>query len=380
MGERPRLLTLDVLRGFALLGILVINIQSFALPHAAYLNPRVFGAFEGLDALAWGVGRVLFDFKFLNLFATLFGASLVLGGEGTRPRRRLLWLVVFGLLHSYLVWYGDILFTYGVVGLVLLGARGWSIRRQVQVGLVLLAVGPALALAFAAAMPHLPTDLVRSVTQHLDASTVSGELTAYRAGWLAATPLRASIAWESQTTGLWLETGWRAAGFMLLGMAALRAGVFERGLGSRGALVGAWVGGLTLTGLGVALQLHTDFAPRAWVVASAVHEVGAVPLTFAIGATLLALARRFADAAPIRAVGTLGRMAFSVYIAQSVLGTWYFGGDDFGTFARTTLLVMPVGVWLAQIIVASVWARWLGAGPLERAWRALVRLELGGAR
>jgi uncharacterized protein len=124
MGERPRLLTLDVLRGFALLGILVINIQSFALPHAAYLNPRVFGAFDGLDALAWGVGRVLFDFKFLNLFATLFGASLVLGGEGTRPRRRLVWLVIFGLLHSYLVWYGDILFTYGVVGLVVLGARG----------------------------------------------------------------------------------------------------------------------------------------------------------------------------------------------------------------------------------------------------------------
>ena len=123
MTSQKRVASVDVLRGVCLLGILVMNIQSFAMPHAAYLNPTLFGSLAGADGVAWALGRLLFDFKFLSLFSMLFGASLILAGEETRPLRRLLWLVVFGLVHAYGVWYGDILFTYGVVGVVVLGAR-----------------------------------------------------------------------------------------------------------------------------------------------------------------------------------------------------------------------------------------------------------------
>ena len=86
---RERVVAIDVLRGFALLGILVMNIQGFAMPIAAYFNLLVYGSFEGVDRATWFVTRLFFDVKFLSIFSTLFGASLVLAGEGERATRRL---------------------------------------------------------------------------------------------------------------------------------------------------------------------------------------------------------------------------------------------------------------------------------------------------
>ena len=93
----------------------------------------------------------------------LFGASLILAGEETRPLRRLLWLVVFGLVHAYGVWYGDILFTYGVVGVVVLGARRWSPRRQLTVGVTLLVVSTVLVALVALFFDALPGSFAESI-------------------------------------------------------------------------------------------------------------------------------------------------------------------------------------------------------------------------
>ena len=111
-----RVASIDVLRGVALVGILVMNIQTFALPHAAYMNPSAWGSLAGVEGVVWSLSRLLFDFKFITLFSTLFGASLVLAGEASKPKRRLLWLIIFGCVHGYLIWFGDVLFAYGVTG------------------------------------------------------------------------------------------------------------------------------------------------------------------------------------------------------------------------------------------------------------------------
>ena len=152
-----RIVAIDVLRGFALLGILFMNIQAFAMPVAAYFNPLVYGGFEGPDRMAWFVTRLLFDVKFLSIFSTLFGASLLLAGEGPQAIRRLLWLIVFGLLHGPLLFFGDVLFTYGVVGLFVLQARAWPVARQVALGLSLVASGAVLHAALGAADPFVPS-------------------------------------------------------------------------------------------------------------------------------------------------------------------------------------------------------------------------------
>lgn len=376
MSQPSRLVTLDALRGFCLLGILVMNIQSFAMPSAAYLNPTVFGSLDGADGLAWLFGRVLFDFKFLNLFAMLFGASLVLGGDDTRPRRRLAWLVVFGLLHAYGVWYGDVLFTYGAVGMLVVGARSWPPGRQLRLGLALVSVGPAISLVTALAFEQLPASLLGEILEYLDARSVPGELAAFRSDWMTQWPVRARLAFSGQTSALLFETGWRAAGCMLLGMAGFQCGLFEVRSTSPRTSALLWGLGLALTSAGLAVQLAWGFAPRAWLFAQVLHEMGAVPLAIAIGGALLALARRFATAAPIGAVAALGRVAFTAYLMQSIVGTWVFGGHGlgaFGTWSRSTLLVTAFGFWALQVLLAVLWSRYFGRGPLEALWRGLTR-------
>ena len=95
--NKNRMLAIDVLRGFALWGILVMNIQGFALPSAAYFNPYAYGDFSGLNQAIWIFTRLFFDVKFLSIFSTLFGASLVLAGGGREGQKRLIWLIIFGL-------------------------------------------------------------------------------------------------------------------------------------------------------------------------------------------------------------------------------------------------------------------------------------------
>src|SRR5712671_5829811 len=116
VAETERIVPMDVLRGFALLGILVMNIQSFAMVGAAFDNPTAYGDLNGGNFLVWLFSHLLADQKFLSIFSMLFGAGIVLiwqkaESSGARPARlhyrRVGWMIVFGLLHAYLLWYGD---------------------------------------------------------------------------------------------------------------------------------------------------------------------------------------------------------------------------------------------------------------------------------
>lgn len=371
-----RVASVDVLRGFALLGILVMNIQTFAMPHAAYMNPAAYGSLEGVEGVAWSLGRLFFDFKFISLFSTLFGASLILAGEASRPPRRLLWLTVFGLIHGYLIWYGDVLFTYGVVGLLLLGARSWPVRRLVTMGAALLLVGPLTTLFGYLAFDALPAVILADVRQHYDASTVAGDLAAFRGGWLAQLPLRAEIMFDASTTGLVFETGWRAAGCMLMGMAAVKARVFEGSVRfSPWGLVALPVG-LVVTGAGLWLQWRSGFELRTWMLAQSLHELGSTGVAAGLGLGVVSLANRFSTATFTRAVGRLGRVAFTAYLMQSVVGTLVFWGHGlglFGTWSRLSLLLAPFGFWSLQVLLAWAWTSRYRVGPLEALWRGLSR-------
>lgn len=376
MPTKTRVLSIDVLRGVSLLGILVMNIQSFAMPHAAYFNPTTFGSLEGLEGVAWGVGRLLFDFKFITLFSTLFGASLVLGGDTTHPRRRLGWLLVFGLLHAYLIWYGDILFTYAVMGLVMLGAREWPVRRQVALGVGLALVPSVLMGLLGIFFDRLPAELAAELASHFDASSVPGELKAFRGGWLSQWPVRAALSFDLQTTLLLLGTGWRAAGCMLLGMAAVRSGVFEGAVPTRPWEPLAWAVGLTVTGLGMGLQWTWDFAPRVLLLAQGLHEAGALVLAAGMGLSVIRMTRRLGDTVLVQALRRLGQVAFTAYLMQSLVGTLVFGGHGlgfFGTWSRSALLAGAFAFWSLQLVLAWGWTSRFRVGPLEALWRGLSR-------
>ena len=144
--EAQRIDSLDVLRGFALLGILTMNIGSFAMPAATYFDPTAYGDLEGINGLVWRLTHLFADLKFMAIFSMLFGAGIVLMSERAeatdRPAtglhlRRMFWLVVFGLIHGQLLWYGDILYWYGLCGLLVFWLRKRSPRTLITVGLLL---------------------------------------------------------------------------------------------------------------------------------------------------------------------------------------------------------------------------------------------------
>ena len=148
---------MDVLRGFALLGILAMNIVGFGWPDAAYGNPFRGGGFEGLDRGVWFFNHMVFEAKMMTIFSMLFGAGLVLMDQRAEKRgakirgvyyRRILWLLVIGLIHSYLIWWGDILVLYAECGLFLYFFRNLRPRTLIILGLVG-HVGPRAAWSWA---------------------------------------------------------------------------------------------------------------------------------------------------------------------------------------------------------------------------------------
>ncbi|MFH1754581.1 MAG: hypothetical protein ABIA59_02650 [Candidatus Latescibacterota bacterium] len=123
-GERS--VSLDVLRGVAVLGILIMNIQSFSMIEAAYLNPSSYGDLTGLNKWVSIVSHIFADQKFMTIFSILFGAGIVLmtsKAEATGRKsaglhyRRTFWLLVIGAMHAYLLWHGDILVLYALCSL-----------------------------------------------------------------------------------------------------------------------------------------------------------------------------------------------------------------------------------------------------------------------
>jgi uncharacterized protein len=277
-------------------------------------------------------------------------------------------------LHGSLVWYGDVLFTYGVVGLALLPARQWPLRRLVVVGCTLLVASPLLVAAGWLCFDSLPTWLLNDVRSHYDTSSVAAEVEAFRSGWWAQLPTRASIAFGNQVTGTLLESGWRAAGCMMLGMAAVRSGVFEGRLFSPRFVTALFLTGLVTSGAGLWLQWNAGFELRTWFLAQALHELGSIGVAAGIGAAVVRLALRFPAALPTAAIGRLGKVAFTAYLMHSVVGTLVFGGHGlglFGTWSRTALFLAPFGVWVVQLALAWWWTNRFTTGPLEALWRGL---------
>jgi uncharacterized protein len=118
-----RIISLDILRGVAVLGILIMNIQSFSMPSAAYINPTAYGDLTGLNKWIWILSHLLASEKFMSIFSMLFGAGVVLFTGNAESRgsnsaalhyRRMGWLLLFGFIHAYLLWYGDILVSYSI--------------------------------------------------------------------------------------------------------------------------------------------------------------------------------------------------------------------------------------------------------------------------
>lgn len=390
VSESDRHQTLDLLRGFAVLGILAMNIQLFAMPFAAYANPTALGEPSSRDLLIWSVMHLFADQKFMTIFAMLFGAGVLLlttrvserGGRSAAIHyRRMAWLLVFGLLHAYLLWYGDILVLYAICGLVVYPARRLTPRTQFMLGTVVLVVGTLLYLLTALTMQYWPPAAAQELSDDLwrpPADAIAREIAAFQGGWLTQQPTRASYALEVHMFEMWFWGVWRAGGLMLIGMALLqwkvltgaRAPRFYAKLAAAGVICG-----LTLTAIGLMRNNATGWTLRdGFFLNSAWNYWGSLLTSLGYVGLLLRLWQSGIMHGLFKRLIAAGRMAFSCYIAETMICTTIFYGHGlglFGTVDRLGQMLVVMAVWIVLLIVAPLWLARFRYGPLEWLWRTL---------
>lgn len=396
-----RLITLDALRGFAVMGILAMNIVAFAMPEMAYVSPRAYGGETPSDIAAWAVGFVLFDGKMRGLFSILFGASMLLiadraAASGQSPAavhyRRMVWLAIFGLSHYLFIWWGDILFLYAAVGCVAFLFRHWEARRLIRWALGLFLTGTLLMSALFGAQlvlvrsidsPGQSPALVeagRDVQRGYAAidREIPDELALYRGGYPAIVKERLDNAANPflMVMTSFLET----LPLMMIGMALFRNGF----------LTGQWnvheyrrtakhtlPPGLLLT-LGIAWAMAAskfDYllslnAFLGWA------QPARLMMTIGYATLLILLIKGAAGRSWLARVAATGQTAFSNYLGTSVVMTTIFYGyglDLFGEVGRWTLYLFCLGMWAVMLLWSKPWLERFRYGPLEWLWRSLAR-------
>ncbi len=388
---RPnRIDSLDVLRGFALLGILVMNIQASSMPDAAYWNPTVYGDLTGANYWVWLLSYVLANRKFYTLFSMLFGAGIFLMtsraeshgvSSAGRHYRRLGWLVLFGALHMSFLSYVDVLYFYGIVGLVVFLLRKRSPRQLLLLGLASLVIFSVLSIHNGRVLQSGPAETWEDYALEWEPTEekINEELELYRGDWIGQVKHRFPEMLISDTTVL-RTIGFRILGWMLIGMALFKWRWFsaQRPNWNYTALLAATV----LTGVPLTLYLvgrnfaaGWDARTTSWSTPSfvAIEWLGVILSLAWISAVMLVCKTPSLNAAtgPLAAVG---RMAFTNYIMQTVICTTIFYGWGLGYFGhveRVGQLGIVLAIWVFQLIVSPLWLRYFRFGPLEWLWRTL---------
>jgi uncharacterized protein len=388
--EADRIKSLDVTRGFALLGILVVNATFFAAPWQASQDPLL-APLDVNQATMWSwlVMHVFFEFKCITLFSMLFGASIFLvGGDKTDKARgsvlvrRLLWLLVFGLIHALLIWYGDILVVYAICGFIVMLMRAWTPATLIIVGALFYLLAFGVQSLFALTVDFIPASKMSGIQDQLGAifspspEEVARVQAAYQGGIVSALQENFNT-WLMIITNSVFGIAVRTVGVMLIGM-----GLFKSGFLSGRAPI--WLYLLSIIAGAASLAVIWQQAMINWALEfEVIHMVarGAlanaglsifVSIAFASVLILLVKAGVKVLTEPLAAVG---RMAFTNYIAQSlIMTTIFWGGRGFGLFGevdRPTLMGIVGLVWLAQLIWSPLWLAKFQMGPLEWLWRRL---------
>jgi uncharacterized protein len=421
-----RYYSVDVVRGFALLGILAMNIVGFGWPGAAYGNPMRGGGFEGLDRVIWFFNHLVFETKMMTIFSMLFGAGLILMDQRAEARgahirgvyfRRVLWLLVIGLVHAYFIWWGDILVLYAECGLLLYFFRNLKPRTLIILGILALFYLAPILFGVTAAKDGIKNYL-KTAAARVEARQQAGQLPdpydraaqfAW-AGWLRESfreaPEKDFKQWNEELQvhrgGYWgivkhkagrllaehtigfLLAGWSVAmGRMLIGMGLMKLGVFSAKRSRRFYLwmvaIGYGIGfpliafdgwELIQHNFSMSYEMHGGMLYNYFGgMIVALGHVGMLMLVVQSG-VLTWLTKRLA---------AVGRMALSNYLTHSIVCTTLFYGYGFGLFGdinRTGLAAIVLVIWVAQLLLSPIWLRHFRFGPAEWLWRSLTYWKL----
>ncbi|TWI01051.1 uncharacterized protein IP90_02673 [Luteimonas cucumeris] len=395
-----RIETMDVLRGFALLGILLMNIEAFVGPlmeSVNGINPRFSGTDRWVDALIY----VLVQGKFITLFSLLFGMGFAVMLDRAQARgdtgawlyaRRLLALLGIGLAHAVLIWSGDILVTYALLGFVLLlFFRSTPVSRLPKWGIAFYLLPILLTwvmAAFGLLAQHDP-QAAAEWQKAMDtqgqqmASLIEAERLAYGSGTYAQ-----AVAQRAVDTGTMIGFlpffGTSILGMFLFGAWFVRSGVI-RDPGAhlplfRRLLVCGFAFGLPLMLWSAWMHPTMSFSEvsAGSAAAQTAAQLANVLLCFAYFSAIVLLMQRPAWQARLRWMAPAGRMALTNYLMQSVIATAVFYGYGLGYFERLPRAWQPlfvVAVFALQVVLSRWWLSRYRYGPMEWLWRWLTYLE-----
>ncbi|TXE18784.1 DUF418 domain-containing protein [Psychroserpens burtonensis] len=406
-----RIQSIDVMRGIVLFGILLMNINGMALANA-YGDPTVSGGAAGWNLYTWITTNMLFEGTMRALFSLLFGAGMFIlldrmekKGAGIKAAdiyfRRLTWLLVFGLIHGYLlVWTGEILFNYALMGFLVYSFRNMLPKKLIIIALVLFSLGTiwnyadyksnvkmmenvAMAEQFKTDGKELTDDLK---TAHVKWEELQKErspeaIEEYNANmkkdYFGVVAFLAPINMHIETYYLYRYDVWDILSMMLLGIAFFKLNILSAVKSYRfyGIMMGVGYGiGLSVNYYEVQMIMDNNFSFLSFSKSYLTYDLGRLFVAMGhIGAIML-----FCKL-PIllvlkKALGAVGKMALTNYVMHSVFAMFIFTGAGFGLFgefSRHQLLYIVFAIWIFQLIASPLWLKYHNFGPLEWLWRNL---------
>lgn len=400
-----RLAALDILRGFALLGILTMNI-TLGLPGAARLVPTIAGGFSGANFVVWVAGYLLCDEKMITLFSLLFGAGILLiagkpGGNAAQLfARRQIILLGIGLFHAYLIWEGDILVPYALCGLAVYKLRHLPPRRLLALAFVLWLPSVALSSFFAERFTG-----AQAAQGRIEASRAAGQspaaadleaaeaLQGFRPSpadvarlieenrsstWWNLVVRRAPDTFGFQTIIFLASFFWTISARMLVGMALFKLGILSGGRTPRFYLrltLIAYALGLPIVGMAMFSLLQRDFDPAfLFRVGLQVNQFGSLFVAIGHASLLMWFHTTGRLQTALGLLANVGRMALTNYLLQSLIATTIFYGyglGQFGQWDRVHLAYLVFAIWTLQLAFSAIWLREFRYGPVEWLWRSL---------
>jgi len=417
-----RIKTIDVIRGVALLGILMMNIPGFGI-HGSVFPAIVKGPRNSADFYTLGAIEMFFSGTMRGLFSMLFGAGMILfmlnkkqtlGGVTVAEYyyRRLLWLVLFGVINAYVfLWPGDILFFYGLCGMLLFPFRKLRPQWLILIGFLCIGIGiqknmkwfnqmadtraKYLEAVAAKKANKEPTDeqkeaktawLEREKWQTPDTARINREIKKMHGGY--ATIFDFYLPRNSSTETWAMYHGlWDMLCMMFIGMGLFGWGFFSNKLSTSTYLMGL----LTGYGVGILLGWIIFFKGQLgfFVNAGAYIDQYRVPhfvmddfrrLFLCIGHASLILLVFRSRLVPwlMKALASTGQMAFTNYLMQSIICSLFFYGYGLGYYNKLAfhqLYYVVAAIWILQMIFSSIWLSYFRFGPFEWVWRSLTYWE-----
>ncbi|MDO8966585.1 DUF418 domain-containing protein [Algoriphagus sp.] len=409
--QSDRIQSLDVMRGIVLCGILLMNINSFGLANS-YNDPTVAGGFTGWNLYTWITTNMFFEGTMRGLFSLLFGVGMFIfldrltkRGAGIKAAdiffRRLIWLLVFGLIHGYLLlWTGEILYDYALMGFLVYSFRNMAPKKLIVAASVLVLGGMIWNYSDFRASEKLVADVSlidsykaenKELTKELEESQTKWEKfqeerspefiaefnSSMQKGYFDVVSFLAPInlhfdTWMSYRYGLW-----DVLSMMLVGIALFKLNILsgDKSLGFYGKMAAiGYLIGISINYYELQVVLNGQFSPVAIAKSNLTYDLGRIATSMGhIGLIMLFSKSNFLIWLK-SSLASVGKMALTNYIMHSVICMIVFTGVGFGLFGklqRYELLYVVFPIWIFQLILSPIWLRYFHYGPLEWLWRNL---------